>query len=277
VSTATSRLDPAALPPWFWWRSLLLPVLLLAAPAAASIGFGWDHAIAQHLFYDPAAGGFIGTGGGAWWARDLLHHGGRNLVRALGVAALCVWAATHALPSWGALRRPAAYIALCLALSAFVVAALKWGTRIDCPRDLLEFGGLNPSLGFFEHRPADLPAAACFPGAHAASGVSLLSLYYAAASHRGRYDARWLIPAIAAGALFALAQEARGAHFFSHDLIGAAISVVVAVLLAVLVLPLPHAARQAAQSRLSTATDLISANTLPPSASCNRDTASRVS
>ena len=97
------------------------------------------------------------------------------------------------------------------------------------------------------------------------------------ASVRGRYDSRWLLPAVVAGALFAFAQEARGAHFLSHDLTGAAVSVIVAVLLAVLMLPLPQREERASQSRFSTATDLISANAGLPGASCSRDTASRVS
>jgi membrane-associated PAP2 superfamily phosphatase len=261
----------------FWWRNLVLPVSLLSTIAAASIAMGWDHAVTHALFYDAASGGFVGTGPGAWWARDLLHHGGRNLIRAAGLAAVCIWIASHVLPSWRAVRRPAGYVALCLATSAAVVAALKFGTRIDCPRDLLEFGGTNPVLGFLDHRPEGLPAAACFPGAHAASGVSLLSLYYAMASVRGRYDSRWLLPAVVAGALFALAQEARGAHFLSHDLTGAAVSVIVAALLAVLMLPLPQRDWTARQSRFSTATDLTRANALPPGSSCSRDTASRVS
>lgn len=276
--------DPAGMrrfwsghPPAFWWRMLLLPVLLLISMAIAAINLGWDHALAHALFYDADSGGFVGTGPGAWWARDLLHHGGRNLIRAVGVLAVCVWAASFALPSWQKLRRPAAYVALCLATSAAVVAMLKFGTRMDCPRDLIDFGGTNPVVGFFDRRPDWLPAAACFPGAHAASGASLLSLYYAMASHRGRYEHRWLLPSVVAGVVFALAQEARGAHFLSHDLTGAAVSIVVAVLLAVLLLPLPQRDSQAGQSRRSTATDLISANTLPPAVSCSRATASRVS
>ncbi|MEZ5458520.1 MAG: phosphatase PAP2 family protein [Steroidobacteraceae bacterium] len=259
------------------WRRPLLAALLFAVLAVASMALGWDHALAHSLFFDATSGRFIGTGAGDWWARDLLHHGGRNLIRAAGLAAVCIWIASHVQPSWRALRKPAGYVALCLATSAAVVAALKFGTRMDCPRDLLEFGGTNPVLGLLDHRPAGLPAAACFPGAHAASGVSLLSLYYAMASVRGRYDSRWLLPAVIAGVSFAFAQEARGAHFLSHDLTGAAVSVIVAVLLAVLMLPLPRREPQRLQSRFSTATDLINANAGLPGANCSRDTASRVS
>lgn len=230
-----------------WWLRQLWPALLLVALAAASMGLGWDHALAHALFYDAAAGRFLGTGPGDWWARDLLHHGGRNLIRLVALVALCIWAASHAWPSWRPLRRPAAYVSLCLAASAALVAALKFGTHIDCPRDLLEFGGTNPTLGLLDPRPAWLPPAACFPGAHAASGVSLLSLYYAMASVRGKYELRWLLPALVAGPVFAFAQEARGAHFLSHDLTGAALAIFVAVLLAALMLPLPDREPRPAQ------------------------------
>jgi membrane-associated PAP2 superfamily phosphatase len=225
----------------FWSRHLLLPVMLLGAAAVASMALDWDHAIAQKLFFDTSAGRFIGAGTGAWWARDLLHEGGRNLVRAIGMAALVVWIGSLWLRGWAPLRRPAAYVALCLITSATVVAALKLATNTDCPRDLLVFGGLYPDVGFFDPRPADLPRALCFPGAHACSGYSLLAFYYAAASHRSRYDWRWLLPALLTGTAFAFAQEARGAHFLSHDLVGAAVAVCVAAAFAALLLRLPEA------------------------------------
>lgn len=205
--------------------------------SALSMAYGWDRAIASSLFFDRGTGQFIGDG--AWWARDLLHHGGRNLIRTAGALALLIWLGSYRIRAWSPWRRPAAYVALCLFACAAIVAALKVATQTDCPRDLIEFGGLNPYLGLLERRAASLPPALCFPGAHAASGFALIALFYAAAHRWQRYDWRWLIPGLLTGTVFAFAQEARGAHFLSHDLAGAAISLTVAVTFAAWMLTLP--------------------------------------
>jgi membrane-associated PAP2 superfamily phosphatase len=217
----------------------MLPLLILSAAATVSMTLGWDHTIARRLFFDASAGQFIGAGSGAWWARDVLHHGGRNLIRAIGAAAVVTWAGSFWLRSWLPLRRPAGYVALCLITSATIVAALKFATNTDCPRDLIEFGGLYPQVGLFEFRPAGLPRAQCYPGAHSCSGYSLLAFFYAAAWYRNAYDWRWLLPGLVTGTVFAFAQEARGAHFLSHDLAGAAVALFVAAGYAALLLREP--------------------------------------
>jgi membrane-associated PAP2 superfamily phosphatase len=75
----------------------------------------------------------------------------------------------------------------------------------------------------FADRPDFLPRARCFPGAHASSGFALTCFYFALRD-RSRMAARWaLIGALLVGIAFSIGQEARGAHFLSHDLVGAAI------------------------------------------------------
>jgi hypothetical protein len=133
-----------------------------------------------------------------------------------GAAAAVVWLGSFFVPGWTHLRRLAAYVALSVIASAALVEALKYATNTDCPRDLLDFGGSNPHIAFFQWRPSTLPRAMCFPGAHAASGYSLLALFHAAASYRNRHDWRWLMPGLLLGTVFAFAQEARGAHFLSQ-------------------------------------------------------------
>ncbi|HEY6125022.1 MAG TPA: phosphatase PAP2 family protein, partial [Steroidobacteraceae bacterium] len=68
-----------------------------------------------------------------------------------------------------------------------------------------------------------LARAQCFPGAHASSGYALFAFYFVFRD-RSRRVARWLLAAaIAVGVAFSIGQEARGAHFLSHDLASAAI------------------------------------------------------
>jgi membrane-associated PAP2 superfamily phosphatase len=116
-----------------------------------------------------------------------------------------------------------ALVALSMLVAVIVVGALKATTNIDCPWDLAGFGGHNPVLPLLAPRPAYLPHARCFPGAHSASGFALACLYFAWRDGSPR-RARWgLAAGILIGTLFAIGQEARGAHFLSHDLASAAV------------------------------------------------------
>lgn len=181
-----------------------------------------DIAIAQRWFHAAAGGGWWGRG--RFWAEGLLHEGGGIAVRVAGLAALAAWIAswkaTH-LVRW---RRVLSYLVLAIALTNAITGLLKHLTNVDCPWDLGIFGGRFPYIGLFADRPDSLRRAACFPGAHSASGFAFVALYFVLRDiDRGR---AWigLVAGLGLGALFAFAQEARGAHFLSHDLTSAAIA-----------------------------------------------------
>jgi len=107
--------------------------------------------------------------------------------------------------------------------ATLLVGGLKVLTNVDCPWDLAGFGGHNPYIALFADRPNALPRAECFPGAHASSGFALMCFYFAFRD-RSRRVARWMLAAaIVIGIAFSIGQEARGAHFLSHDLTSAAI------------------------------------------------------
>jgi membrane-associated PAP2 superfamily phosphatase len=94
---------------------------------------------------------------------------------------------------------------------------------VDCPWSLAEFGGQLPYVHLFADRPDSLPRAQCFPGGHSSSGFALFSLYFLTLG-RSRRLARWALGgALLVGGVFAFGQEARGAHFLSHDLWSAAL------------------------------------------------------
>jgi membrane-associated PAP2 superfamily phosphatase len=179
-------------------------------------GLGLDRPIAHALFYGNDE--WLGGGSGRWWARDLLHGAGRWLVRGIAAGALLAWAASFAAPRWRHWRRSAGFVFVAIALPVLLVGALKAVTDVDCPWDLAEFGGARPYVNLLGDRPDYLPAAQCFPGAHSSSGFALLCFYFLWRDSRPR-RARWSLWAGATiGLLFAFGQEARGAHFLSHDL-----------------------------------------------------------
>lgn len=211
-----------AIGPRFWWTHAFAPLAAFVACISIIALAGLDQRIAAALFHDAATGAWIGRG--SWWAEQLLHDGGRNAVRLLGLAGLALLIASRFRDDLRHWQRPAAYFVVSLLLVTGLAGGLKALTNVDCPWDLQQFGGTRPYVGLLEDRPDALPHAACFPGAHSSSGFALLCLYFLL-RHRGRVPAALgLAAGLVTGAVFSFAQQARGAHFLSHDLWSLAIA-----------------------------------------------------
>jgi membrane-associated PAP2 superfamily phosphatase len=199
----------------FWWSHLQRPLAIFVVAATVFAVTPLDEHIARAVFFDSHA---QWIGGHAWLTNGLLHTGGRWAIRALVALVVAFWIATYVERDWQPLRRPAAFFAVATILSIAVVGLLKTWTNVDCPWDLAPFGGRFPYIELFSDRPDALRPGRCFPAAHASSGYALLALYFV---FRERHElmARlglWL--GVLTGLAFGLAQQARGAHFLSHDL-----------------------------------------------------------
>lgn len=206
----------------FWRRHALWPFLLFLLFFGLIEGFDLDRSIAAALFFDHAAGRWLGAGPGDWWAHQLLHDDGRWLIRGIAAAAVLAWLASFVIAWTREWREPAGFLALAMVLSVAVVGGLKSITNVDCPWDLLGFGGHQPYVPLLADRPDYLPRARCFPGAHASSGFALVAGYFAFRDRAPAWARAWLATGVLLGAVFTVGQEARGAHFLSHDLAGAA-------------------------------------------------------
>ncbi len=199
----------------FYWRHLRVPLVAFVLLATVLATTTLDLSIAHALYFDEAQSRWIGAS--SWWANELIHHGGTWLMRGVAASALALYAMTWTRPQLRELRRPALYFFVSVVLSVGLVGLLKTLTNVDCPRDLTEFGGAFPFIHLFEHRPAALRHAQCFPAAHASSGYALLALYFVF-RERSRLAARLgLAAGVSLGLIFGIAQQARGAHFLSHD------------------------------------------------------------
>ncbi|MFC4310829.1 phosphatase PAP2 family protein [Steroidobacter flavus] len=199
----------------FYWRHLRAPLVLFVLLAAVLATTTLDISIAHALYFDEVQSRWIGAG--SWWANELIHHGGMWFMRIVALLALALWAATWARPQLHVLRRPSLYFFVSVVLSVGLVGLLKTLTNVDCPRDLTEFGGAFPFIHLFEHRPAALRHAQCFPAAHASSGYALLALYFVFRERSRRVARLGLASGLLMGLVFGIAQQARGAHFVSHD------------------------------------------------------------
>lgn len=202
-------------PSRFWWSQLQIPLAIFVVVAGVLAVTPLDTYIARALFFDSASGRWIGRH--EWITNELLHTGGRWAIRTIAAIALAFWTATFVRRDWRAFRRPAAFFAIAVLLSWGIVGLLKTVTNVDCPWDLVPFGGRFPYVELFADRPDALRAAHCFPAAHASSGYALLALYFVFRERHARCAKLGLALGILTGLTFGLAQQARGAHFVSHD------------------------------------------------------------
>lgn len=199
-----------------WWREVRWPLAVFAPILIVFALYDLDSAIANALFFDAAQQRWLGTHN--WWVESFLHTGGRWAIRVVVLLGLALWIAASIDASLRQLRRPAAYFTVAMVLGIGVIGLLKTVTNVDCPWDLLPFGGRYPLIHLFADRPDELRAARCFPAAHASSGYALVALYFVLRErHRGVARAT-LCMGIACGLVFGIAQQSRGAHFVSHDL-----------------------------------------------------------
>jgi len=216
-------------------RSHLWAPLILAAIALIALALlDGDLRLAQAFFFDAATQSWPGAQ--SFWATDVLHRGGRNLMRLVGVLAIMGWAASYRSASLAPHRRALGYLALCMAIVPLTVGALKETTNVDCPWSLQGLGGDRPVIHWYQDRPDTLPRAACFPGAHSSSAFALFALYFLwLGSHPARARVA-LVGVLALGSLFSIAQQSRGAHFISHDLTSALIAWLICLALYIWVL-----------------------------------------
>lgn len=203
----------------FWLTHAALPAIAAALMLSYFSTTSTDVTFADSLFFDAPTQRWIGAG--SWWAADLIHTGGRDFIRLLALLALGVWISgdrSERLRPW---RGVAGYVCCCVVLTAAIAGLLKVLTNVDCPWDLSGFGGRYPYVHLFADRPDDLARARCFPGAHSASAFGLFGVYFAFRDRDTRLAGYGLVVALLLGALFSFAQQARGAHFLSHDLTSA--------------------------------------------------------
>jgi membrane-associated PAP2 superfamily phosphatase len=207
----------------FFRIHLLLIPGMLALAAVFAHDSGLDRVLAG-VFYDAAQGGFPAH---ASKILELLGHRlAKDAVTVIWLALLSATLSTHAWPRWQpawTARRSVLWAGVFgMALGPLIVVGLKGLNSYHCPWDLVEFGGGAELTSNWFVSAAE--AGHCFPGGHAASGFSLVALYFMARALEQVHLARVvLLLGVLAGTAFSLIRMAQGAHFLSHNLWAAAI------------------------------------------------------
>lgn len=230
MSPASTRLPSFTPVPWdsphgiphsgpfrktFWVAHLWLPTAVFAALCVLLLGLHGDQWIADRIY---ALEGHRWSLQAGYWSQDVFHAAGRQASKNAWFVLLVACAASFCNRNLRAWRVPLVYLLIATLLSTAMVGLLKRSTNVDCPWDLLRYGGEHAYYGLLAHRPAGLARAACFPAGHASAGYAWVSLYFFAMATAPRW--RWwaLGSALSLGMLFGGAQQLRGAHFLSHDL-----------------------------------------------------------
>ena len=216
----TTPFDPSSGRRSFVLRHAVLPALAFLA-MLAGIGLGHVDLLLGDWIY--ALGGHAWAWRDAFFTEDVVHVLGRNLSLTLWLAVLVTWLLALRQPGLRSLRRPLGYLLIATSASTLLVSFIKAWSNMDCPWDLVRYGGERPYVGLLSLRPVGLERGRCFPAGHASGGYAWLALYFFFGIVRPRW--RWLGIALGAGLglLFGLSQQLRGAHFLSHDVSTAAI------------------------------------------------------
>lgn len=212
----------------FWFWHALFPLALFAALLLWFEPSDLDLVLSDP-FYRAGAGGWVYRE--SWWAKALLHRGGKLLIVAIATGLLGVLIgsfATSLLRPW---RRAALYLLLTIGLGTGGIALAKVAINRHCPWDYQRYGGTVPYTPLFAPAPAAGKVGHCFPAGHASGGFSLLGSYFVYHRRCRRRAGAALVGGLLLGSLFGFGQLARGAHFVSHNIWTAAFCWLVALLL----------------------------------------------
>jgi membrane-associated PAP2 superfamily phosphatase len=152
-----------------------------------------------------------------WLAGAVMHDGTRGAAWLLGaVLAVNVW---WPLPFARAVARPVRIWWLATTLACVgLIPLLKVVSLTSCPWSLAEFGGTARHVSHWAFGERDGGPGRCFPSGHATAAFCFLAGYFALRDPAPRWARRWLIATIAFGAVLAVVQVVRGAHYVSHSL-----------------------------------------------------------
>lgn len=193
---------------------IVLPALLSALLLVPLLGFGVD-VILSAQFYTPGKGFTLWHD---WLLEKVLHDWVKEFTRAVVLLLALAAFASLRLERLRPLRLPLWYALIAALLAAAAVTLVKHTSLQTCPVGLTMFGGKEPYFSLFDPVPPGVRSGQCWPGGHAASAFSFFPLVFAARHLRRPRLARglfWLVMLF--GLLLTLAQVARGAHFFSHQ------------------------------------------------------------
>jgi membrane-associated PAP2 superfamily phosphatase len=168
------------------------------------------------LFFDPAAGQFIGRH--SYLLENIMHDRVKQVVILIGLLSLGAFALSFFWKKLFSWRRELGCLVLALGLSTAFITPLKKVTQVQCPWSLTQFGGKETYSELLQHRPATDKPGLCWPGGHAATGFCLFGLFFMLRDRKPKLARVAFGVALVAGSALGLGRMLQGAHFLSHNL-----------------------------------------------------------
>jgi membrane-associated PAP2 superfamily phosphatase len=175
------------------------------------------------------------SGGFPWehsfWLDDVLHEGGRYLVKRLFFLNLALLLFSYFIKPLRTWRMAFLYVAITTVASTTIVSILKHLTTLPYPFVLTEFGGSREWVSLGQMFAPEIPAGRCFPAGHASAGYAWICLAFLFPFGTRKFYLA-LIPGLLLGMIFGICQQFRGYHFLSHDIATLAVCWAISGLLA---------------------------------------------
>jgi len=198
----------------FWVTHALVPLALAVVVLAFMEQSSLDLWLADR-WYALEGGSWLWRN--HWLTMDVIHHHGKQMIIAIALLLVCLLLLSIRIRALARWRRPVAYLLICLLAVPAIIAFGKRFSQVPCPWDLARYGGDLLYRHNLQYSLAYRVGGYCFPSGHASGGFALLAFYFAALG-RVRRPGFFLVPGLLVGWVFALGQQARGAHFLSQDL-----------------------------------------------------------
>ncbi len=199
----------------FWLNHAALPAALLFILTLLLEFSQFDLQLAN-LFFDFDK--HLWPAGESWWANQLLHKSGRDLIALIAIFSLLGFILSWVSNYLRLYRRAFGFALLSIILTTGLVFLGKKYSNVDCPWDLAMYNGNRPYTHIFSAKPDDIDKGRCFPGGHSSGAFSLFFLYFLFLNKNQRWAMAGFGFAVLLGSLYSYGQWVRGAHFISHDL-----------------------------------------------------------
>ncbi|WP_241969884.1 phosphatase PAP2 family protein [Pseudidiomarina taiwanensis] len=165
-----------------------------------------------------------------WFTETVMHTGVRHLNSVLVASLLLLFGRDCIRYGWTPRTQNRGLLILSVLTSFGLIAYLKTVTQLDCPWDLVEFGGTRPYYGLFQLKPSFIEAGKCFPAGHASIGFAWIALYFYWRERKPKRAMIALVTSLTVGFGLGFIQQLRGAHFFIDDITSAFIALWVATI-----------------------------------------------
>ena len=154
-----------------------------------------------------------------WLFDDVIHVGGQIFDKLIIALCLIGYVVIHLNKQLCFYRKLMLFFIVATLVGPIVVGIGKNLTHLYTPWDVHLFNGFYPYIRLFDPVAQDAPIGHAFPAGHASGGYCFLSLYFVLLHLKSPYRGLGLILGLVLGIIFGVAQQIRGAHFPSHDLV----------------------------------------------------------